>query len=235
MRFERLIVAVCAVWCFAVCFAGCAPDLGKEDYRQKIAEEVSLVKDNGEVLSVKAEELYSDNAINNFNRSDFECPTASNAYRYMAVFAKDEVTVEEFVIYMRSETDVTMEMSVYLGILTGDTETGTGTETDTETDTETGERPEQTTPYDELAKVDAVAEVTVVLKANQWTSVSVGKWRIAGAVGSSVVLEEGHCLLFRFNNNCVRYDADGKTVANVENKDLPARICFTAMLIRVGK
>ncbi len=233
---KRILAALSAAIC-AVCVS-CGPDLGNVEDESDYASKFPSVKFVGSDLNVSEKtigDLYNDNAVNNFNRKDFVCPTESDAYKYMAVFAGEDLSVEEFAVYLRSGTDVTLNVCVY-GADGLPSVIAKGDEDDFETVTESGESTsaeEKKKPkkFDEPVRENAAAEVTVSLKANEWKSFSVKTWKKDGGKEASIRLEKGGCLLFQFCNNCVVYDNEDKIIRN----DNPAvEICFTAMLIRVG-
>ncbi len=227
------VVALClAVFCT---LAGCAPDLGNiensEDFYKKFPT-VDFVGSDLEVVNKKSEDFYNDEAVNDFNRKDFESPVAGDAYKYMAVFAGESVSVEEFAIYVRSDKDVTFSVCVY--VKNGLPETiATGGESDFEkyTDSETGEEKTRLKEFDEPQKSDAVATKTVSLKKDEWTALYIRSFDVSDNNKNVVSIVNGECLLFQFVNNCVAYDNDGNLI---ENEYPSANVSFTAMLIRVG-
>lgn len=237
-------------------FGACAPDLGNikdaDDYKKKFPA-VTFIKSDCSYAETEISDLYNEKAVNDFNKKDFECPTGSDAFKYMAVQAGEDLSVKEFAVYVRSETDATLNIGVYGveklpekdKIATGtdadfepDTDTGTDTDagTDADTGTDSGEsssggETRKLKDFDDPKHEDAVAEITVSLKANEWKSFSVKTWKKGGGTESRIRLEKDSWLLFQFRNNCVVYDDAGKIVGN-ENP--PAKIGFTAMLICVG-
>lgn len=225
------------VICLIVCcvLAGCAPNLGNIDSAEDFYKKFPSVKFVGSDLAVVEKEskrLYNESALNDFNRKDFISPVESDAYKYMAVFAGESVSVEEFAIYVRSDKDVTFGVCVYLKnglpeiIATGD-------ESDYEkyTDTETGEEKTRLKEFDEPQKSDAVATKTLSLKKGEWTALYIRSFNAQKAGKSALELQKDACLLFQFTNNCVAYDGEGKLI---ENEYPSANVSFTAMLIRVG-
>ncbi len=224
-----LLASICLV------FVSCAPDLGnvkdEADYAKKF-NAVTFVKSDLTKQTLSILDLYNPSAVNDFNKSDFKCPTDLNAYKYMAVFAGEDISVKEFAIYLRSEKDVDFSVYVYEAkevpkrIATGNYDE----DTEEYVNPETGEKERRIRKdFDEPFKDDAVAEVKVALKANKWQSFRITDWKTGGGKSSSIDLSSGRCLLFQFENNCVRYDED----TLVADKDLVTEVCFTAMLIYV--
>ncbi len=226
-------VALCTVVCCTL--AGCAPDLGNiensEDFYKKFPT-VDFVGSDLAVVDKKSEDFYNDAAVNDFNRKDFESPVESDAYKYMAVFAGENVSVEEFAIYVRSDEDVTLGVCVY--VKNGLPEIiATGGESDFEkyTDSETGEEKTKLKEFDEPQKSDAAATKTVSLKKGEWTVLYIRSFDVPDNNKNAAELIKDECLLFQFVNNCVEYDADGNLI---ENEYASVKVSFTAMLIRVG-
>ncbi len=225
----------CLLSVILLCFSsltGCFPDLGNisdsADYESKFPT-VGLIRKNLSIENLSVTDLYNDNAVNHFNDSDFVPPTESNAYRYMGVFAGEDVNVKEFALYLRSETDVTLEISVYcLSKLPTKIATGESDDWETYTNPDTGVEETRLKSFDEPTSDKAVAKLTLTLKANVWNSFTVTSWNIGGTRSDTVTVPENHCLLFKFENNCVGYDKDGK-----KQDATPAVFCMTAMLIYV--
>ena len=233
---KRISSAILAAIC--VLFVSCGPNLGniedEEDYGKKFPG-VKFVKSDLDVSETTIGALYNDSAVNNFNDKDFVCSTESNAYKYMAVFTGEDLSVKEFAIYLRSDADVALDICVYNAddipsvIATG-SDVDFETYTDAEDSSSAGEKRELK-EFDEPTRENAVAEVSVSLKAGKWGSFSVRTWEIDNERKSSIFLKNGSCLLFQFRNNCVVYDDEEKIV---RNDNPPVKICFTAMLICVG-
>lgn len=246
---KRVLAAVLAAIC--VLFVSCAPDLGdvenESDYGEKFPG-VKFVKSDLNVSEMSIGELYNESAVNNFNDKNFESPTESDKYKYMAVFVREDedLSVKEFAIYLRSEADVTLNICVYRAaglpetIATGDSNKdfkpsasiGESGESSESSESSSAIEEKELKKFDEPTRENAVAEVAVLLKAGKWVSFSVRTWKTDDGQKSSILLEKGSCLLFQFQNNCVVYDNEGKIVRNDDNP--PVAICFTAMLICVG-
>ena len=214
---KRVLAAVLATMC--VLFVSCAPDLGdvenEEDYDNKFPG-VKFVKSDISVSEMKIGELYNESAVNNFNDKNFESPTESDEYKYMAVFVREDedLSVKEFAIYLRSEEDVTLDICVYRAaelpeiIATGDSDKDFKTSASTGEFGESSESPsavekKELKTFDEPTRENAVAEISVPLKAGKWVSFSVRTWKTDDGQKSSILLEKGSCLLFQFRNNCV--------------------------------
>ena len=225
---------LCCLLCLLIgCFSvGCFPDLGKidnaEDYQKKFSD-VSLIKSNLSVQHLSINDFYNDNALD-FNNVDFVCPTEDNEYKYMAVFAGQDVSVQEFVVYLCSSVDTVVSLYAYKSANLPST-IATGLEDDFESyvDPDTGEEKSKLKSFDEPDKKDAIAQIKVSLKANNWESFSIKSWNIDSNKQSAVKIEKDNCLLFQFANNCIKYDDVGNVVK--ENDSISLR--FTAMLIRV--
>ncbi len=219
-----------------VFLVGCFPNLGnvadEKDYSDKFSS-VKFVRNDLIVKSMSITDLSDDNAINNFQKKDFVCPTESNAYKYMAVFAGQTVNIKEFAIYLRSESDVNLSICVYnlldipSKIATGNSEE----DYETYTDPDTGEEKQKLKDFDEPVKDNAIATINITLKANVWESFTIKNWNIGGNRQSSFTLNENTCLLFQIQNNCVFYNKTESLDEALEK----AKICFTAMLIYVDK
>ena len=223
----------CLLSVFVCCFfAGCFPDLGEienaEDYQKKFSG-VDFIKDDLTKNSLLITDLYNDDAVD-FNNKDFQCPTDSNAYKYIAVFAGQNVTVQEFVLYLRSEQDAVVNMYVYsAGDLPSVIATGNlSDDQETYTDPDTGDEKTRIKTFDEPNKTDAIAQVTISLKANEWKSFGIKSWKIDDKQLPSFELKKDNCLLFQVANNCVHYNEAGQA-----EKTDSVKLCFTAMLIRV--
>ena len=221
---------VCVLLCFSAC--GCFPDLGEieneTDYKAKFSS-VEFVKSDLYHAEKSITDLYNSKAVD-FSAEDFVCPTESNRYKYMAVFAGEDVEVSEFALYLCSETDVVMHINVYSADgLPGIIALGTDDDKETYIDPDTGDEKTRLKTFDEPNSTDALASVTVSLKANEWNSFSITKWLVNTQNLGSVSIEKGKCLLFQFANNCIVYDSEG-----IAKSEYPsASVCFTAMMIRV--
>ncbi len=223
-----LAFAICLIVCCVL--VGCSPNLGNIDNEEDFYKKFPSVKFVGSDLKVVEKEskyLYNESAVNDFNNKDFESPIESDAYKYMAVVVGEDVSVEEFAIYVRSDADITFSVCVYVkeGL---PKVIATGGESDFETDTDgTTKRLKE---FDEPQKSEAVATKTVSLKKEEWTALYIRSFK---SDNSSVVKLVGgkECLLFQFANNCVAYDQEGNLI---ENEYPSANVSFTAMLIRVG-
>ncbi len=246
---KRILTSVSAViiaFAYGV-FVSCSPDLGEikdeNDYAEKFPRVEFVKYDPYEENDVKGiKDLYNAAAVNDFNDESFVCPTESNAYKYMAVFAGEDLSVSEFAVYLRSETKAVLDIDVYLAsglptiIAVGDERDFTSDGSVSDPEGSPSDERKTLKVFDEPRREDAVAEVSVTLKANEWTSFSVKRWKVNGEQESNIRLkksEEGGmagncCLLFQFRNNCVVYDEDEKP-----DVETPVKICFTAMLIRV--
>ena len=169
--------------------------------------------------------------MNDFIKKDFVPPTDSDAYKYMAVFAGEDVNIKEFALYVKAESDEKFCINIFIAdtlptiIATGkesdDTETITDPDTGTETTTVKG--------FDEPKKTNAVASVTLGVQKNSWKSFSVKSWKQGETKSDSIALKKDQCLLFQFENNCVFYEGGTKT----QNELNKTKVCFTAMLIYV--
>ncbi len=224
-----LAFAICLIVCCVL--VGCSPNLGNIDNEEDFYKKFPSVKFVGSDLKVVEKEskyLYNESAVNDFNNKDFESPIESDAYKYMAVVVGEDVSVEEFAIYVRSDADITFSVCVYVkeGL---PKVIATGGESDFETDTDgTTKRLKE---FDEPQKSEAVATKTVSLKKGEWTALYIRSFDALGSGKSALQLQEGSCLLFQFANNCVAYDQEGNLI---ENEYPSANVSFTAMLIRVG-
>ncbi len=235
MSLKNTKAFLCCLLCLIVCFVavGCIPDLGEiddaEDYQKKFSS-VVFVKQDLSKQSLSINDLYNDDAVD-FNKADFHCPTQESEYKYFAVFAGEDVSVEEFVLYLYSQEDVVVTMYVYKAndvpsvIATGNLDS----DSETYTNPDTGEENTRIKTFDEPDKTTAVAQITVSLKAGQWKSFGVKSWTIDGEKKSVVSLEKDSCLLFQIANNRVVYNQDGQPAKELNS----AKLRFTAMLIRV--
>ncbi len=227
------VFAICLVVCCVL--VGCSPNLGsienEEDFYKKFPS-VEFVGSDLKVVEKESKDLYNESAVNDFNHKDFVSPVDSDTYKYMAVFAGEDVSVEEFAIYVRSDKDVTFSVCVYLK--SGLPESiATGGESDFEkyTDSDTGEEKTRLKEFDEPQKSDAVATKKLSLKKDEWTALYIRSFDAQSSKKSALELQKDVCLLFQFANNCVAYDQEGKLI---ENEYPSANVSFTAMLIRVG-
>lgn len=222
--------------CLAVCclLSSCGPDLGQitdiTDYEKKFTE-VEFVKSDLVAVKKSVGDLYNDTAVNDFNKEDFNPPTESDMYKYMAVVAGEKVYVDEFVIYVRSEEDVTLVVYVYKAEKLPET-IATGGDGDKEPyeDETTGEGKTRLKSFDEPNETDAIAKATVALKKGKWTPLSVVGAKANDGEKTKFSFEKDEIMLFQFANNRVKYDEKGEII---ENEYPSATICFTAMLIRV--
>ncbi len=223
--------AICLVVCCVL--VGCSPNLGnienEEDFYKKFPS-VKFVGSNLEVVEKESKYLYNESAVNDFNHKDFESPIESDAYKYMAVVVGENVSVEEFAIYVRSDADVIFSVYAYAKSLPQTIATGGESDFETYTDKDGNEKT-RLKEFDEPKNSDAVASKTVSLKKGEWTALYIRSFDALGSGKSALQLQEGSCLLFQFANNCVAYDQEGNLI---ENEYPSANVSFTAMLIRVG-
>ncbi len=226
---KRLLSFICLI-AISVLLFGCMPDLNIEDeadYGKKFPS-VKFVNNDLTVVSMPITDLYNDNALNNFRKDDFVCPTKSNAYKYMGVFAGENVEIREFAIYLCSKSDARLNIEAYIvSDMPSSIATGTDTDFETYTDEDTGEEKKRLKSFDEPKSENKIGSITVSVKAGNWTSFTLKQWTDGTNSASSVALEKDKCLLFKINNNCVTYnDQEG-----IEKGDEKIEMCFTAMLI----
>lgn len=233
LKNKKIFLSICLI---VICtlLMGCFPDLGAvssaDDYADKFSS-VKFVKKDLIVESMSITELSNDNAINNFQKKDFVCPTESNAYKYMAVFAGQTVKIKEFAIYLKSETDVKLSICVYnLSDLPSVIAIGTDDDYETYQDPDSGEEKTKLKDFDEPKDEDAIATLNISLKANVWNSFVIKSWTTDREKKSNFTLNEDRCLVFQIKNNCIRYNSSLN-----ENPLDSANICFTSMLIYVDK
>ncbi len=227
------VFAICLIVCSVL--VGCSPDLGnidtKEDFYKKFPS-VKFVESDLGIVEKESKDLYNEDAVNNFNHDDFRSPVASDAYKYMAVFAGENVSVEEFAIYLRADKNVVFDVYVYVGSgLPEKIATGGESDYETYTDSETGEEKTRLKQFGEPNKSTAVATKKMTLEKDEWTALYIRSFYTSGSGKSAVELTKDGCLLFQFANNCVAYDSEGKLI---ENEYPSANVELTAMLIRVG-
>lgn len=228
-----LAFAICLIVCCVL--AGCSPDLGnienEEDFYAKFPYVKFIAKDTA-VVEKESKYFYNDEAVNDFNQKGFESPIASDAYKYMAVFAGENVSVEEFAIYVRSDKDVIFSVYAYMkNELPNTIATGDESDLETYTDETTGEEKTRLKTFDEPKTSEAAASLKVSLKKDEWTALYIRSFNALGSGKSALELQKDSCLLLQFANNCVAYDSEGNLI---ENEYPSANVSFTAMLIRVG-
>lgn len=224
---KLLIVAICLV--ITVSATGCAFDLGKitdeNDFYAKFPS-VTFIKDDTTADEVETKRLYNKGAVN-----DFVCDLENNRYKYMAVEVGEDLNVDEFAIFVNSASSVTLGVELFIADKIPE-KIATGKESDDfYTEEEDGEKKKKLKVFDEPESKDRVAAATVGLKENEWKSFAIKDFSVGEESLSSVELQKGKYLLFRFVNNCVKYDEEGQIVGRDEYPQV--EMTFTAMLIRV--
>lgn len=224
-------ISLCIV--LFITFSGCF-DLGEikdvEDYETKFCD-IKFVKEDLSIAEKSIIDLYNDSAVNDFTKNDFVPPTDSDAYKYMAVFAGEDVNIKEFALYVKAESEEKFCINVFVAdklptiIATGVEADDTETITDPDTGTETS----VIKTFDEPKGTNAVANITLSVKNNSWTSFSITSWKQGETRANSITLKKDQCLLFQFENNCVFYEGNTKA----KNELTKTKVCFTAMLIYV--
>lgn len=250
------IVAVIALLSLSACIlSACLPfpdmgDIEDEAEYQEMFPSITLIGGDAQnvgvldtslttITDVGIGDLYNDSAVNDFNQSDFECPTEVMTYRYMAIEVEYDTVIEDVYLYFKAADGsavTSLSISLYVVdavpskfILGGDDDFDITTDDD---GNETGRTLK--TDFDEPATADAVAGDTVTINSSSWNSMGVSSWTSSsGGNSGSISVSAGQYLLLRFDNNCLSWTENEDGTFELNTGDRIA-FCMTALLIRVA-
>lgn len=258
MRLKRLFksaIALCITAILVIAVSGCE-DLGAySDTDMYYSSFGDIVLISG---TTRTEEDYSveDYFYNKDSRDDFlrgddgayEGIEHSD-YVYMAIPFECDITMDTLALYIQSESDV----SVYMSIFVTDTipsEWKSLTDLEAENDTaedENGEEAEEKENeeeneeneekvYDDPNPETRVGDVVIHLKGGKWNSFVLDTFNVNGAMQKSIQIEDGQYVLIQFRNNSgIRlFDEENQIYVDPQtNTELQrAEITMTNLLIR---
>ena len=255
MRLKRLFksaIVLCITAILVIAVSGCE-DLGAySDTDMYYSSFGDIVLISG---TTRTEEDYSveDYFYNKDSRDDFlrgddgayEGIEHSD-YVYMAIPFECDITMDTLALYIQSESDV----SVYMSIFVTDTipsEWKSLTDLEAENDTaedENGEEAEENENeeeneekvYDDPNPETRVGDVVIHLKGGKWNSFVLDTFRVNGTTQKSIEIKEGQYILLQIRNNSgVRvFDEDKRAFVDPQTGlELPkAYITVTNLLIR---
>ena len=240
-----LVLCITAILAIAVC--GCE-DLGAyedtAEYYNSFGDIVLISEASKEGKKYSVEEYF----YNKESREDFLVGEDGSfqgiqygEYVYMAIPFESDINMDTIALYLQSQTETTVYISVFLSDeipsnwkslsdVTNDQE-GSGESQATE---ETEETEEIT--YDDPDPESRIGEVTVHLNQGKWDSFVLDYFKVNGTTQSSIQINDGQYILLQFRNNSgVRvFDEDKQVYVDpITGLELPkAEITMTNLLIR---
>ena len=215
MTFKRLLslsIALCLVATLAVAMSGC-DDLGAyedtDEYYNAFGE-IVLLSATSKAIDEYSVETYF---YNKESREDFLKGEdgayegiAHSDYVYMAIPLESSIEMDTLALFMQSKTDAT----VYINVFVTDTiPTAWKSMGDNVIQPEpSGESPDEGSGeeteekvYDDPAPETRVGEITVHLKAENWSSFLLDTFRVDGEARKSMNIQKGQYILLQFRNN----------------------------------
>ena len=241
MTFKKVItacIALCLMATLGVAMSGC-DDLGAfkntEEYYNSFGDgKVFLIDKDGEHGYSVEEHFYNEDS-----REKFVTGVDHSEYVYMAIPFSSDIVMDSLALYLQSQTDVTVYISVFVtdkiptqwkpiedNVINGE---GSDGSTDGE--------PTEEKKYDDPDPDTSVGEVTVHLKNGKWDSFVLDNFRVSKTMQKSIKIEGGQYVLLQIRNNSgVRIlDEEKQIFVDSQTKqELPRaeKITMTNLLIR---
>ena len=233
--FSHLAICVTAILVIALC--GCE-DLGayadRDDYYSSFGNVILIDSVSREEIPKSVSEYF----YNEESRKDFlegEERILPAEYLYVAIPLNRSIDMDSLALYMHSEDDVTVYISVYVigekewKEITGKANEepsagGSGADT---SDPETGE-----ITYGEPSLESKIGDTGVHLQNGKWSSFVLDVFTVSGTTQKSIQIEQGQYLLLQIQNNAL---GDGKQPYVDPESGLAlarAKITMTNLLIR---
>ena len=245
--FSRLAICVTAILVIALC--GC-DDLGAyadvKDYFDSFDDIVLIdgVTKGTETYSV-SEYFYNEESRENFLVGEDGVynglPHAN--YVYVAIPFANDIDMDSLALYMQSQNDVTVYISVFVtdkipSKWQAIADSTTNAE-DSESDSDSSSDEEEGPTYDDPDPTTRVGEVSVHLQKGKWSSFLIDYFKVNGSTRKSIEINEGQYILLQIRNNSgVRvFDEEKQTfVDQMTGLELQkAEITMTNLLVRALK
>lgn len=252
MTFKK-ILSVALVFCItailAIALCGC-DDLGEyedeEEYYGSFGDVVLISATSRESKEYSVEEYF----YNKDSREDFLSGEDGvyngvpySDYVYMAIPFDSDIDMDTLALYIRSQSDVTVYISVFItddipqswrpvtDIIAPAQESGDSTDDNSDDTSEEDEN-----EYDDPDPAGRIGDVAVHLKKEKWGSFVLDTFTVNGLVQKSIQIEDGQYILLQIRNNSgIRiFDEENNVYIDPQtNLELQrAQITMTNMLVR---